>query len=326
MPVAAAHRRLGIALALALAAGAVALALTTAAGGGSPAPPACFGAASRDALRPCRSRAAAALVLPAPQEARRRGNSPCTVVRSRVPYVCAFGAPAAAAGRTVALLGDSHAAHWRAALAPVAQRRRWHGVSLTRAACPFSLAVPVLPARLLPACLAWRRAVLAWFGAHPEIDTVFVSAHRPRVRLRRRESRLATEIRGYLRAWRALPRTVRRIVVIRDTPADPPGTGACLRAAIAARAPAGERCASDRARALRVDPEALAVRRARSPRVRLVDLTRFMCDRARCYPVVGGALVHKDGLHLTATFAATLAPYLGRALDRVLGAPGAPIR
>ena len=59
-----------------------------------------------------------------------------------------------------------------------------------------------------------------------------------------------------------------------------------------------------------------------SPRVRLVNLTPFMCDRAKCYPVVGGALVHKDGGHITQVFSRSLGPYLGRYVDR-LPPPGA---
>jgi hypothetical protein len=50
----------------------------------------------------------------------------------------------------------------------------------------------------------------------------------------------------------------------------------------------------------------------------VVDLTRYFCDRTRCYPVIGGALVHQDLTHMTATFNVTLAPYLLRAVDRIL--------
>jgi SGNH domain (fused to AT3 domains) len=53
--------------------------------------------------------------------------------------------------------------------------------------------------------------------------------------------------------------------------------------------------------------------------VREIDLTRAFCDARRCYPVIGGALVYKDEDHLTPTFAATLAPWLHREVDRALG-------
>ncbi|MDQ3740501.1 MAG: hypothetical protein M3389_06105, partial [Actinomycetota bacterium] len=42
----------------------------------------------------------------------------------------------------------------------------------------------------------------------------------------------------------------------------------------------------------------------------VIDLTDFFCDGERCFPVVGGALVHKDISHLNRVFARTLAPYL----------------
>jgi hypothetical protein len=81
---------------------------------------------------------------------------------------------------------------------------------------------------------------------------------------------------------------------------------------------AGRVCAAARNLVLRGDAEVAAARGMRDGRVVVVDLTRFMCDARRCFPVVGGALVHKDASHLTATFGATLAPYLRRALDRLL--------
>ena len=43
-------------------------------------------------------------------------------------------------------------------------------------------------------------------------------------------------------------------------------------------------------------------------------MTRFICDRRWCYPVIGGALVYKDDNHLTEVFARTLGPYLNQAL------------
>ena len=43
-------------------------------------------------------------------------------------------------------------------------------------------------------------------------------------------------------------------------------------------------------------------------------MSRYFCDATRCFPVIGGALVHKDATHMTARFGATLAPYLERRL------------
>src|SRR5215207_4939835 len=63
---------------------------------------------------------------------------------------------------------------------------------------------------------------------------------------------------------------------------------------------------------------AVAAARTREARVEGADLTRFICDTQRCFPVVGGALVYKDRHHLTTVFGTTLGPYLQRAVDRVM--------
>jgi hypothetical protein len=53
-------------------------------------------------------------------------------------------------------------------------------------------------------------------------------------------------------------------------------------------------CALSRAFSLRRDPLAEAALRSRSHRVHLIDMTHYFCGAQLCYPVVGGALVHKD--------------------------------
>src|SRR5690242_5981126 len=90
---------------------------------GSPAQatPACFGAAARDALHPCRNPALARSVVPTPVAARRAPNAPCRSIQPDGPVlVCEFGVPAEQATATVALIGDSHAGHFRAAVDAVA--------------------------------------------------------------------------------------------------------------------------------------------------------------------------------------------------------------
>jgi hypothetical protein len=131
-------------------------------------------------------------------------------------------------------------------------------------------------------------------------------------------------VNGFIRAWRRLPSTVKRLVVIHDTPKDPETTAGCIEHAIAQRRPAGLACAVPRRKALSRDPAVVAAARMHSPRVQTIDLTHFFCDRRRCFPVVGGALVHKDTHHLTVVFVRTLGPYLLRAFNRLPVPPGAP--
>jgi hypothetical protein len=150
------------------------------------------------------------------------------------------------------------------------------------------------------------------------VRTVFVSDSaalpiKPRPGL----DEFATKVAGYRAAWSALPRSVTRIIIIRDTPVDVVQTAACVERAIARRIPAAPACARPRRDALYPDPAAVAASQLPSPRFALVDLTNFMCDPSLCYPVIGGVLVHRDVDHLTRLFSTTLGPFLLRAIDRL---------
>ena len=282
----------------------------------------CFGAASRDPYRRCRNRALRTEVVPDAEDAVFQQNSPCTPL----PYdgelaPCEFGVPTGGARATIALLGDSHASHWRAALEVVAQRKRWRGVSITRSGCPVMRATTKLePVSRRASCRIWNRQIPGWFSHHPKVTTAFVVQHFagdvviPRGRTTERETKIA----GFIAAWKALPGTVKHIIVIRDTPLVGHSTLECVKRAEKKGRDAGTACSVSRKRALRTDPAVIAARRIKDRRVEIIDMTRFLCSRKRCYPVIGGALVYKDDQHMTEVFASTLGPYLAGAIDRVL--------
>jgi SGNH domain (fused to AT3 domains) len=259
-------------------------------------------------------------VRPRPSIAQITPNAPCERVRRYGPvHPCAFGTGRGKAVDTIALIGDSHASHWRAAVEVAARAKRWHGLSITSGVCPVSKSPWLLPEPELSQCLRWNRAVLGWLSRHPKVTTVFQSqivSHR-NVSARLGEDQFAAKVRGYIEEWKAFPRSVRHIIVIRDDPRTSYKTAGCVMRARAHRHRPGIACAATRAWALQRDPVAAAARQAHSRRVQLIDLTRFMCDERRCFAVVGGALVHKDINHLTRVFATTLGPYLLRKLNRL---------
>ena len=49
-------------------------------------------------------------------------------------------------------------------------------------------------------------------------------------------------------------------------------------------------------------------------------MTPFFCSRHRCLPVVGGALVYRDGHHLTTVFSTTLGPFVLRRVQSLMAA------
>jgi hypothetical protein len=280
----------------------------------------CFGAAARDPEQPCRNAELTHSVVPRPSVAHRLPGAPCaSIEHDGGVSVCEFGVPAGEATRTIALVGDSHAGHWRGALTAVARAKGWHGLSVTHTSCPLQKALRDLPEPRRSQCVHWKREAFRWFARHPEVSTVFVSGLTggsgvvPSGGL----DGFDTALNSYIDAWDALPATVEQIVVIRDTPKVRPGIDACVQRAIAQGMRADLACARPRRAALDPDPATAAAARMQGPRVRTIDLTRYFCDSQRCFPVVGGALVCRDQNHLTAVFSTTLGPFLLRAVDRL---------
>jgi len=292
-----------------------ALGVVTVPAGIAAKPSTCRGAAARDPDNPCFN--ATRSVSPTLAAADLQTSSPCRPTTQKPEPICTFGVPAAKARDHIALIGDSHALHWRAALDVVANAERWEGHSITAPGCFFSTAVEVMFVGAREMCVAWFDATRRWLAAHREIHTVFVSqnADTP-IDVPAGENVTDRKVEGFRAAWSALPRNVRRVIVIRDTPASGAATLDCLKRAIAARKQRpGPACAFDRATAVRKDYAVSAVMRARSTRYRYVDLTRFFCGSRACYPVIGGTLVSRDVYgHLTLEYARSLGPYL---LDKV---------
>jgi hypothetical protein len=282
----------------------------------------CFGAAARDPQAPCVNPGLAYTVLPSPAEALITPSPACLAPQyTSAMSVCQFGASAAQAKATVALVGDSHAWHWKPAVEILAQREGWRGVSITRSSCPFSRSTATLSGALRVQCVRWNQAVISWFDAHPEVSTVFVSEHSGSpVTNTRQRAVLDRMVAGDIAAFQALPASVKHIIVIRDTPLNRFDTLTCVERAQARHLHAGSACALPRSSALdrRADAALLAARAVSSSRVRFVDLTPFFCDARLCYPVVGGVLVYRDIGHMTDAFSVSLGPYLLRAVARIL--------
>ena len=300
---------------LVLAVLAAAIPMTAALSSTGAAHPRCFGAASRDPLHPCHNPALDRTVTPTIGQAQLMPGWPCRIVRHRRPDVCAFAVPVSKARGTIATIGDSHSAHWRAALAGVAAVKRWHAYQLYRSSCPYSLAVTVIHPPDGALCERWRRDVIAWVTAHPDVRTVFVSEHRVHIAIPPGQTRLQTEIKGYVDAWNALPSTVRHIYVIRDTPYNRFTTNHCISQALIHHQRPGVHCRVPRRVAVHLDPAAIAARQLDSPRVSVIDLTHYFCGARFCYPVIGGVLVHIDDDHITRVYSTSLAPYLLRAIN-----------
>jgi hypothetical protein len=269
--------------------------------------PRCFGAAARAGRTPCVNRALRRVVVPSPAAASLMPDYPCRPQRHARRYAparpCLFGDTYDRSPPRLALIGDSHSAHLRASAEVAAQALGWKAVSLTHPGCAFSTEVYPAPAPIPQRCRRHSIEALRWLRSHPSVRAIVTSASAGR----------GFSEGGFRAMWRRVPRSVHHIYVVRDVPRVSYATADCVARVRRRHAVSTGACAVSRAGAFPADPAAGAATHA-GGRVRLIDLTRYFCSRARCFPVIGGAYAYHDFNHLNRVFAATLGPYLLRAM------------
>ena len=226
--------------------------------------------------------------------------------RTRSPGArCVFGRKDSPV--TVVNIGDSHALMYAPAMIALARQHGWRLVNLTRAGCTTA------DVDQNDRCNPWRRDALRRL-VRERPDLVVVSngmlGDRYRVRrsdgrrLSRRASQRTLEA-GMARSLRRMRATGAAVVVIRDMAKAPSyDTGACLRR----HRDAVERCTFRATRPAGLAFDARAARRVDG--VTLADPLPVLCPDGRCPMVVDDVIVYRNGYHLSATFAETLAPWI----------------
>lgn len=270
--------------------------------------PRCFGAAARAGRRPCVNPALVRTVTPRPGDALLMPDEACRLradaARYDVVQPCDFGARDGDPTPRIALVGDSHAQHLRAAVDVLARARGWRAVSLTHPGCAFSTEAYPAPPPIPQRCHTHTDEALHWLQRHPSVHTIITSAAGGR----------GLSPQGFAAEWARVPASVQGIYVIRDVPRVPFATADCVRSVRRGGRRSVGACSIPRASAFVSDPSADAARSA-GGRVRLLDLSRIFCDAQRCYPIIGGVYVYKDGNHLNRVFARTLGPVLLPLID-----------
>ena len=323
MPASPRNHLLECRLALALATCLAALAFVTGAAASESEAPTCIGAATLDPASGCVDRLTT--VFPSVTGPRWEDPPPCRPIRAaQAAGACVFGARASRARLQFALIGDSHTEAWSAALGELGQERGWRGTRFTGHGCVMSEAVYEMGSIAGPPCVSAYKATMRWLRQHPEIDFVVTTAEVDKGLPGPASTIESRKLQGFQKMFKRLPRNVRRVIVLRDTPNASGTTFDCLdRVARAAAAPAGPQCATPRRLALSVPDAAFnAALFMYSPRYRVVDMTDLMCSPTHCFPVLGGVLVNFDvGGHMTLAFARTLKRPLLRRLEPLLPAP-----
>jgi len=235
------------------------------------------------------------------------------------PIRCTFRFGPAAGRKVVLLIGDSHAVHWFNALMPIAQRKGWKLISMTKSGCPVADVVDYRLGRIDTDCGIWRRRAFAQVRKiHP--DLVIASTldsyllHSPTTG--RPTTDPAYWKAGMTRTLETLKAGAKQVVLLGDVFEWGKGAIACLKA----NKDHVSRCerrqhGPDSRRGLvkdRIGREAAAIAGAQFRSTR-----RISCPYDPCPLIVENYLVTRDGGHLTSIYA----PLLSRALEKLLPKP-----
>jgi peptidoglycan/LPS O-acetylase OafA/YrhL len=223
---------------------------------------------------------------------------------------CVFGDPASP--RVVALVGDSHAAQWVAALEPIARARGWRLVTFIKSGCPAA-SVPVFNPRLRrvePECERWRQEVARRLAARGA-DAVLVANWGAYVRGGAHETGYSTLTPeawsgGLYRTFRSLGRSAGAVILLRDSPFPGFDVPVCLSR--------GGRCDFRRDAALNPALHRAEADAARRAGASIVDVSDRFCSGGVCRAREDGVVRFYDESHITATFAARLAAPLAAQL------------
>src|SRR5690606_31687863 len=216
---------------------------------------------------------------------------------------CVYGD--AESDTVVALVGDSHAAHWQPALEMLADEHGWRLETYTKSACLFAGVVVRDMNRETPyeSCAQWQEDVLDQLvEQRPEL-VVASSSGTYRVAgdggPLTREQSFEPVSEAMAERWGALEDAGIDVLTIADTP----WWGTDVPECVAAHQDDLGACAVSREDAVARSGSPLHHAAAEmTPDAAIVDLTEYVCPGETCVPVVGGVLTHSDSHHLTATY------------------------
>ncbi|MEY2848906.1 MAG: hypothetical protein RI885_1571 [Actinomycetota bacterium] len=283
-------------------------------------PPECFGAAVSTG---CENPELATSVIPSAGfgNADTPGHIECFVqLNDSVVNPCQFGSTDAAAPR-IALIGDSHAYQYLEAMIGLAEERGWALTTYLKGACPWTTADVGGPSPAFTAsCAAFRQELARELASEEPYDAIFTAALAATPITGAGSGsdsdadRLTAGALGFADAWSDQAQGAPVITIV-DNPDLDDDPNKCLRLNDAAE------CAVPRDDVLAErDPLALAAASAVTDGtdVTLLDFTDTFCDADDCAVVIGGANVYRDQDHLTVTFAGTMRPFIGEAIEAAL--------
>ena len=221
------------------------------------------------------------------------------------PMNCVYGDGASEI--SIALVGDSHAAHWFPALEAVALSKGWRLISFTKSGCP---AVSVTPfndrlRRSYEECEQWRE--LAFKRIEEARPTFVMLGSKSNYKLA--ESDWGSGLR---KTVQRVEKHAGHIFVLADVPLPGFDVPVCL------GRPGTDRETSCSFSRGSTPMHAIEREYLKNSGASYLDFTIHICPAAVCKPTLDGEIIYSDSNHLSATYSASLAPQFAKVLTSAL--------
>ena len=229
---------------------------------------------------------------------------------------CIYGNPSGT--YTVAFVGDSHASALFPGVNAVAKAHGWKLIPYLKIDCSFldlsDLVYYGPPSVAYPECMSWNSAVVSRLQKNPP-DLVIISMSRWIFTGNAAEENVTTESNALIRMIKKIPPSS-KVVIIEDPPLP---TATKVPDCLSSNLNDYRRCAYTRTRGFGSAMGTREKNAANATGAGLIVLTDQVCPgTGDCPVVINNVIVWRDEHHLTATFAATLAPAIDEQLVTIL--------
>jgi peptidoglycan/LPS O-acetylase OafA/YrhL len=231
---------------------------------------------------------------------------------------CIYGNPSG--DYTVALVGDSHASALFPGVNVMAKAHGWKLVPYLKIDCSFldfsDLVYYGPPTVPYPECMSWNANVLSKLNKNPP-DLIMISMSRWIFTANDGEENTAAETAALVRIIQKLP-SASRVVIIQDPPLP---TAFEVPTCLSTYLSDYRKCSYPRRTGFGYAMGTREKNAARDTGAGLIDLTAAICPgTGNCPAVIDNMIAWRDQHHLTATFAASLAPVIDEQLVAILNA------
>ncbi|MFO1470698.1 MAG: acyltransferase family protein [Turneriella sp.] len=224
----------------------------------------------------------------------------------------------------IVLTGDSHAMQYGTALEKVAKLHDWRLVVLSKPACPFGDFPVYWEGYQRGECEHWKKESYKIIAAMKP-DLMITTTARAGVyqQLPSKER----QIQGYKQYWQKYLDLGIRVAVIRDNPLMRGGPLGWMSppSCVYQHSKTPADCDNPRKKSLEDLVDLMVTTAQQMQNVPIIDLSDYFCDKQNCRAVIGNILVYRDNHHITDAFGVTLAPYIDKAVKKILKMPAPPV-